>query len=99
MSDLTGFRWVEIEAFRGFNERQRIDLDASAVIILGPNGTGKTSLFDAMQWLLLGSLERLERFRVHKNDEQLLLPLRRQPVLPASRKRTASFSIAPQRGR
>jgi energy-coupling factor transporter ATP-binding protein EcfA2 len=72
MSDVSTFRWVEIEAFRGFNERQRIDLDGSAIVVLGPNGTGKTSMFDAMQWLLLGSLERLERFRVHKNDEHIV---------------------------
>jgi DNA repair exonuclease SbcCD ATPase subunit len=72
MSDAAAFRWIEIEAFRGFNVRQRIYLDASAVIVLGPNGTGKTSMFDAMQWLLLGSLERLERFRVHKNDEHIV---------------------------
>lgn len=66
------FQWVEIEAFRGFNERQRIQLDASAVIVVGPNGTGKTSFFDAMQWLLLGSLRRLERWRVRKNDEHIV---------------------------
>lgn len=72
MSDPVAFRWVEIEAFRGFNHRQRVDLDGSAVVVVGPNGTGKTSFFDALQWLLLGSLDRLARFRVHKNDEHIV---------------------------
>src|SRR3954451_13530552 len=72
MSDLSVLRWVEIEGFRGFNRRQRIHLDASAVIVVGPNGTGKTSFFDAVQWLLLGSLQRLEQWRVRKNAEHIV---------------------------
>ena len=72
MSDATAFLWIELEGFRGFNHRQRIELDASAVIVVGPNGTGKTSFFDGVQWLLLGSLERLERWRVRKNDEHIV---------------------------
>src|SRR6478735_1321956 len=72
MSDVVAFRWVEIEGFRGFRDRQRIELDASAVLIYGPNGTGKTSFFDAVQWLLLGSLQRLEQWRVRKNAEHIV---------------------------
>jgi DNA repair exonuclease SbcCD ATPase subunit len=72
MSDPVAFKWVEIAGFRGFNQRQRIVLDASAVIVIGPNGTGKTSFFDALQWLLLGTLQRLERWRVRKNDEHIV---------------------------
>lgn len=51
---------VEIAAFRGFRDPVRIPLNASAVIVSGPNGTGKTSFFDALQWLLVGQLPRLE---------------------------------------
>src|SRR5437870_5237306 len=72
MSETVSFKWVEIEGFRGFNDCQRVLLDASAVLIVGPNGTGKTSFFDAIQWLLLGSLQRLERWRVRKNDEHIV---------------------------
>jgi DNA repair exonuclease SbcCD ATPase subunit len=59
----TTFHWIEIENFRGFQERRRLFLDGSAVILTGPNGSGKTSFFDAIQWLLLGSLERFEPWR------------------------------------
>jgi len=55
------FQWLSIENFRGFRREQRIDLAGSAVIVCGPNGTGKTSLFDAIQWLLTGSLTRLAK--------------------------------------
>lgn len=59
MANKVLFRSIEIENFRGFQEAQRLDLNGSVVIAIGPNGTGKTSFFDAIQWLLLGKLPRL----------------------------------------
>lgn len=72
MSESVFFEWLEIEGFRGFAERRRLDLAASAVIVAGPNGTGKTSFFDAIQWLLIGTLERLEPWRVRRNVEHVV---------------------------
>jgi DNA repair exonuclease SbcCD ATPase subunit len=63
---------LEIEGFRGFRDRVRFELDASAVLLSGPNGTGKTSFFDAIQWLLLGELRRLVPFRARKNSEHIV---------------------------
>jgi DNA repair exonuclease SbcCD ATPase subunit len=57
--DHVTIRRVSIENFRGFRTEQTIDLAASATIVSGSNGKGKTSFFDALQWLLLGSLSRL----------------------------------------
>lgn len=57
-SDPVRFLWIEIEGFRGFRDRARFDLDASVVVVTGPNGSGKTSFCDALQWLLLGDLSR-----------------------------------------
>lgn len=53
-------RSLEVEGFRGFGQRERIDLNADAVILLGVNGSGKTSLFDAIMWSLSGRLPRVE---------------------------------------
>src|SRR5437868_11851149 len=72
MSEPVFFEWVEIEGFRGFAKSQRLDLDASVVILAGPNGTGKTSFFDAIQWLVLGTLGRLEEWRVRRNVEHVV---------------------------
>src|SRR3954467_6402321 len=72
MSEPVFFEWLEIEAFRGFAEPRRLDLNASVVILAGPNGTGKTSFFDAIQWLLIGTLERLEPWRVRRNAEHVV---------------------------
>jgi DNA repair exonuclease SbcCD ATPase subunit len=45
--------------FRGFAQPVTIDLDAAAVVVSGPNGCGKTSMFDAILWALTGSVPRL----------------------------------------
>ncbi len=62
------FHSLVIEHFRGFNESIPIPLDASAVVVSGANGRGKTSLFDAIQWLILGRIERLEELRYRKEE-------------------------------
>lgn len=72
LSSSTTFVNVTIEGFRGFRDRQRVVLDASAVVLYGSNGSGKTSVIDALQWLLLGSLERLEPWRTRRNSEHVV---------------------------
>jgi DNA repair exonuclease SbcCD ATPase subunit len=65
---------LEIEGFRGFAHSQTISLDADAVLIFGGNGTGKTSLADAVIWALTGSLPRLDellRGLRAKNEEHI----------------------------
>ncbi len=50
---------LEIEGFRGFATGQALDLDADAVVVVGSNGNGKTSLFDAILWAISGRVPRL----------------------------------------
>ena len=63
---------ITIEAFRGFRDAAAFDLDASTIIFTGPNGTGKTSVFDALQWVILGSIDRLEGLRARRNVEHIV---------------------------
>ncbi len=49
---------LSIKDFRGIR-RMEIDLSADLVLIHGRNGTGKTSLFDALEWVFLGEVEHL----------------------------------------
>jgi DNA repair exonuclease SbcCD ATPase subunit len=65
-------RKISIEAFRGFRERQEFDVAASVVLLVGPNGTGKTSVFDALQWCLLGTIRRLEGLRPRRTVEHIV---------------------------
>lgn len=64
--------WVSIENFRGFRAEQTIDLAASATIVSGSNGKGKTSFFDALQWLLLGSVDRLINLASRRSGEHIV---------------------------
>lgn len=50
---------LELSGFRGFTATQAFDLDADAIVIVGANGQGKTSLFDGVLWGLTGSIPRL----------------------------------------
>jgi len=49
---------ISIEAFRAYRERQEFDLDADLVVLYGPNGLGKTSFFDAIDYVCTGSIGR-----------------------------------------
>jgi DNA repair exonuclease SbcCD ATPase subunit len=49
---------LEVQAFRGFNERQTFPL-GDANILGGRNGFGKTSFFDAVLWCIFESIPRL----------------------------------------
>ena len=49
---------IKIDGFRGFSRATALDLGADVIILQGANGTGKTSLLDAVLWALTGSIER-----------------------------------------
>jgi exonuclease SbcC len=60
---------LELNGFRAFAVETAIDLDADAVILVGPNGSGKTSLLDALLWTLCGRVPRIS------DDDKGLLSL------------------------
>lgn len=72
MSSDVRLKSLTVQAFRGIRDRATFDLDASTVILTGPNGTGKTSVFDALQWVFLDSLVRLEVLRARRNVEHIV---------------------------
>ena len=47
---------LAIEGFRGINDRINIDLDGNAAVLFGPNGVGKSSVMQAVEWCLFGGL-------------------------------------------
>jgi len=52
---------ITICGFRGFNKKQTLSLDNNIVLIYGLNGSGKSSLGEALEWLFWGDLSRRER--------------------------------------
>ena len=51
---------VEISGFRAFGHSARFDLEGDIVLVVGVNGQGKTSLFDAVHWAITGQVARLQ---------------------------------------
>lgn len=48
---------IEIEEFRGFSNREKLDLSKDFTFVYGPNGTGKSCFCEALEYSLLGSIE------------------------------------------
>jgi DNA sulfur modification protein DndD len=56
---------LSVDSFRGFSREEVFDLQSLLVLIFGPNGTGKSSFCEALEYALLGSVAEAEskRFR------------------------------------
>ena len=50
---------VTISSFRAYKKRQVFDLSSDVTVVYGPNGFGKTSLFDAIDFVATGGVGRL----------------------------------------
>lgn len=59
---------VKIAGFRGFNKKQELLFDDKLTIIYGPNSYGKTSISEALEWLLFGITSKVEVSASGKNE-------------------------------
>ena len=57
--------------FRGFARAEEFNLDSQCVLIYGPNGTGKSSFCEALEYGLLGSVSEAETKRFRDQAEYL----------------------------
>lgn len=55
---------IAVQGFRGFNDLRTLDLHERLTLIYAPNSLGKTSLTEAVEWLLYGSTERVAKARL-----------------------------------
>jgi len=51
---------ILLQGFRGISDRVEIPLDSDAIVVVGDNGRGKTTLFDGILWVLTGAVPRVE---------------------------------------
>jgi len=60
---------IEIEGFRGVNEKKFFDFDKSLVFLFGNNGFGKSSVLGAIEWCLFGDLAYIRYVESRTKDE------------------------------
>lgn len=61
--------FVEAEGFRGFRDKVRIDFAKGFTVLTGRNGVGKSTIFDAIEYALTGTLSK---YRVDKSGADKL---------------------------
>lgn len=73
----TTIRLKELELcnFRAYRDSYKFDLNADLVILYGPNGFGKTSFFDGLDFAFTGSVGRFEK-RFPRDTARLLNTLK-----------------------
>lgn len=54
-------RSISAQAFRGIRDRVEVVVDGDAALVYGENGSGKTSLAEAFEWVLYGTVARKMR--------------------------------------
>ncbi|OIR12520.1 DNA replication and repair protein RecF [mine drainage metagenome] len=62
---------LHVGPFRGFSKPEDFDLASSLVLIYGPNGTGKSSFCEALEYGLLGSVAEAESKRFREQTDYL----------------------------
>lgn len=55
--------------FRSFGDGPSIDVDSQLIVFLGANGTGKSSLAEALQWFLFGYTTRRRKGNTYSKKE------------------------------
>ena len=62
---------LSVGPFRGFARQEDFDLASQLVLIYGPNGTGKSSFCEALEYSLLGNVAEAESKRFRNQQDYL----------------------------
>src|SRR5215216_654483 len=61
--------FIEVCGFRGFRNKLRVDFGAGFTVLCGRNGVGKSSVCDAIEFVLTGEIDK---YRVEKSAKETL---------------------------
>ena len=64
----TRIKSLVIENFRAYKNSHRFDLNADLIVLYGPNGLGKTSFFDSIDFVTTGGCGRFKGFEGGENS-------------------------------
>ena len=67
-TSITRLKNLKVGPFRGFVHQEVFDLDSPLVLIYGPNGTGKSSFCEALEYGLLGNVSEAESKRIRTHE-------------------------------
>lgn len=68
---LSRLKNLAVGPFRGFARQEVFDLNSRLVLIYGPNGTGKSSFCEALEYTLLGNVAEADSKRFRDQNEYL----------------------------
>tara|TARA_Y100000588_G_scaffold96119_1_gene104183 strand:- start:390 stop:3008 length:2619 start_codon:yes stop_codon:yes gene_type:complete len=80
---LSRLKTLEVGPFRGFARQEIFDLNSRLVLIYGPNGTGKSSFCEALEFTLLGNVAEADSKRFRDQNEYLRNAFVNQLVAPS----------------
>jgi len=88
---------LRVGPFRGFARGERFDLNSRLVLIYGPNGTGKTSFCEALEFGLLGNVAEADSKRIRPQDyfKNAYVDRYEPPVLEALGSDDQVYSVTP----
>jgi hypothetical protein len=69
---ITQLKSLSVGPFRGFAKQEDFDLNSRLVLIYGPNGTGKSSFCEAVEYGLLGNVAEAESKRFRDQRDYLI---------------------------
>jgi len=89
-------RSMTIGPFRGFRTPEPFDLQKRVILFYGPNGSGKTSFCEGLEYGLLGSVEEAETKRIEARTYLANLHARRfdPPALRATDHQNREVAVA-----
>lgn len=67
-SPIIRLKKITVENFRGFSDKLTFEFKNPYTFVYGPNGTGKTSLCEALEFGLLGSISEADAKRIQTAD-------------------------------
>jgi exonuclease SbcC len=71
LSEKVRLSQVTIENFRAYRKTQKFDVGDAVTVLYGPNGFGKTSFFDAIDFAVTGSIGRISPSSFRKVAQHL----------------------------